>query len=124
MAVSPPSSALSIAFVDAPAGVLDAGAVRWTPRKGTAVTMRTFAIRIGQPSREARGTATLRAFLETADPRSTIRIDGIALSTTPKVIRRHAPIGIPTTHKLEIEVPASVPEGTIAASIGWEVTTD
>jgi hypothetical protein len=130
VAVSPPSSDLSITFVDAgpaTAGVIDAGTIAARPRRGkqgSAVTTRTFAMRIGQASREARGAATVRAFLETPDPNCTIRIDGIVLGATPRVVRRNAPVGITTIYRLEIEVPASAPPGGLASTIGWEVTTD
>ena len=126
-----PSDELSIAFVDAGHDVLDAGAIAFRPtavgskgRRGMAATTRMFGLRIGQPSREARGTATLRAFLETADPRCVVRIDGVVLGTAPRVIRHHAPIGIAMRHRLEIEVPPQAPEGALLTTIGWEVTTD
>jgi hypothetical protein len=89
-----------------------------------AITRRTFGIRIGPPSREARGNATLRAYLETADARAIVRIDGVVLGTQPRIIDRFTPIGITTTHRLEIEVPPSAPEGPLMTTIGWDVTTD
>jgi hypothetical protein len=124
VAVSPPSSSeLTLTFLDGP--VLDAGPIVWRGgKRRTTITTRTVAMRIGRASREARGTATLRAFLETPDPRAIVRIDGITLGAAPRVIERHAPIGIATTHRIEIEVPVSAPDGALAASIGWEVTTD
>ena len=121
-AAGPPPS-LSLTFVGT--GVVDAGTMSWRGgRERFTVTTRTVTVRIGPASPEARGRATLRAFLETPDPHATIRIDGIVLGTAPRVIRRGAPIGIPFTHRLEIEVPVSAPEGPLAATIGWEVTTE
>ena len=117
VSVSPPADELMIAFVDAPGGIVDAGTIAGKTRKA-------FGIRIGRPSREARGHATLRAFLETADPRCIVRLDGIVLTTQPQIIDRFAAIGITTTHRLEIEVPPSVPEGALVTSIGWDVSTD
>jgi len=117
VSVSPPSEDLAIAFVDAPGGMVDTGSI-------AGKTRRTFGIRIGHPSREARGHATLHAFLETGDPRCIVRLDGIVLGTQPRVIDRFTPIGITTTHRLEIEVPASVPEGAFLTTIGWNVSTD
>ena len=87
-------------------------------------TRKTFGIRIGRPSRETRGHATLRAFLESSDPRCIVRLDGIVLGTQPRVIDRFTPIGITTTHRLEIEVPASAPEGALLTTISWSVSTD
>lgn len=126
--VPPPSSALSLTFLDTDRGdaaVLDAGTIAWSGgRRAVSITTRTFALRIGPASREARGTATLRAFLETPDPNATIRIDGIPLGTTPRVIQHHAPIGIAVTHRIEIEVPVSAPEGAVGVAVGWEVSTE
>jgi hypothetical protein len=127
VAVSPPSTDLSLTFTDGGVGstaVIDAGTATWKggETRMTVIT-RSFGVRIGRPSREVRGTATLRAFLETPDPRATIRIDGIVLGTAPVVIQHHAPIGVVVTHKLEIEVPVTAPDGPLAASIGWEAGT-
>jgi hypothetical protein len=119
VAVSPPSSELSLTFVDVPNGTLDAGSIA-----ARLVTRRTFGIRIGRPSREAQGSATLRAFLETADPRCIVRIDGVVLGTQPRLIQRHAPIGVVTAHRLEIEAPPTAAEGPVVTTIGWEVTTE
>lgn len=115
--VSPPGEDLAIAFVDAPGGMVDTGSI-------AGKTRRTFGIRIGRPSREARGHATLRAFLETGDPHCIVRLDGIVLGTQPRVIARFTPIGITTAHRLEIEVPPSAPEGALVTTIGWHVSTD
>jgi hypothetical protein len=124
----PSSSGLSLTFLDSGRGdtaAIDAGTMSWRGgRNRFSVTTRTFALRIGPQSSDARGTATLRAYLETADPHATIRIDGIVLGTAPRVIQRNAPLGIAVTHRLEIEVPVTAPDGAIAASIGWEVTTE
>jgi hypothetical protein len=129
VSVSPPSEQLTIAFVDAPGGTIDTGAIvaaSGTRRRnnGNAITKRTFGIRIGPPSRESRGSATIRAYLETADPRCIVRIDGVVLGTQPRTVERFAPIGIVTAHQLEIEVPASAAEGALVTTIGWEVATD
>lgn len=128
VAVSHPSSSLSLTFLEggqAATAVVDAGTISWRGgRKQYSVTTRTFGVRIGNATREARGTATLRAYLETPDPHAVIRVNGILLGATPRVIQRNAPIGIAVTHRLEIAVPVSAPEGTLAATIGWEVTTE
>jgi hypothetical protein len=117
VSVSPPSEELAIAFIDAPGGMVDTGTIAGKTRK-------TFGIRIGRASRESQGHATLHAFLETADARCIVRLDGIVLTTQPRIIERFAPIGITTTHRLEIEVPASAPEGALLTTIGWNVSTD
>ena len=113
LAVSPPSDELSLTFIGGE--LLDAGSVAGR-------TARKVTLRLGAPSREARGTATVRAYLTAPDPRCTIRIDGVVLTTAPRVVRRNAPVGIPFTHRIEIEVPPTAAEGPLQAGIGWEVT--
>ena len=121
-AVSPPSSALAIAFLEG--GLVELGTISWSGAKRATVTTRTVRLRIGEPPAEARGNVTLRAFLETADPRCTVRVDGVVLTTLPRVIRRNAPVGVPIAHRIEVEVPVTMPDGPLHASIGWEVTTE
>lgn len=123
VAVSPPPSDLTLTFLDGP--VLDTGPIVWRggARMSTIVT-RTVVLRIGAPSSEPRGTATLRAFLEIPDSRASVRLDGILLGTAPRIIQLHAPIGIAMRHRIEIEVPTVSRGGPLTASLGWEVTTD
>lgn len=87
------------------------------------VIVRTFGIRIDAGTRMT-GTAVLRAWLESNDGRSTIRIDGKLLGSQPQIVDAYAPLGHVTTHRLEIEVPAGVAEGSFGSSIRWEGSTD
>ena len=122
-AVSPPAAAIAIAFLDG--GLLETGTMAWSGgAKRATVTTRTVRMRIGEAAPETRGNVTLRAFLETADPRCTIRVDGVPLTVAPRVVRRNAPVGIPFAHRIEVEVPVTAPDGPLHASIGWEVTTE
>jgi hypothetical protein len=125
VAVSPTFDELELTFIEnaLPEATIDAGVVSWDGEtsKG-ASTRRQFAVRIGRPSGEARGTATLRAFLETTGTRCNVSIDGIPLGHVPRIIHANAPIGITTKHKIEIHVPTDAPAGTFDAVIRWEVT--
>ena len=116
--VSRPSGEIVIAFVGVTAGsgadaLIDAGRM-------VRVHRQTFGVRLDGPGR----TATLRASLESFDPRCIVRVDGIELGTAPKVVAAHAPLGSVTTHTLEIIVPPSAPEGAFAASVRWEASTE
>lgn len=108
---------VKIVFVGVTGGgsdaMVDAGAM-------SKVMKKRFGIRIDAGAT----TATLRAFLESHDGRSRIRIDGIALSTVPSLIDAQIPVGVVTTHTIEIEVPASVSEGAFASAVRWEVSTN
>jgi hypothetical protein len=119
-AVSPSRDEITIAFVGLTGGsseaLVDAGTV--TQKR----VRRPFGIRLDAQGKT--GVATLRAFLETYDGRCVIRIDGKTVGTVPVVIDAQAPLNEVTTHILEIEVPASVPEGAFASSVRWEVTTN
>lgn len=117
-AVSSPGGGTAIAFVGVTAGsgsdaMLDAGRLSRSQR-------RTFGIRLDGAGR----TATLRASLENAGGNCVVRVDGIVLGSEPKVIAAHAPLGSVTAHTLDVEVPPSAPEGAVAASVRWDVSTD
>lgn len=59
-AVSPPSSPLTITFLGAEGGVLEAGSIVWRGgAKRSTVTARTVRLRIGEPSAESRGSVTV-----------------------------------------------------------------
>lgn len=118
------SSGPAIEFLDT-RGTLDAGTIVWKGgKRSTTVQTRTVAMRIGPASHEARGTATLHAFLEISDPRATVRVNGVTLGNGPRIVQRHVPIGIATNQRIEIEVPTSAADGALQLSIGWEVITD
>lgn len=121
-AVSPVSASLSITFLD---GLVDAGTLAWKgERTKSSIARRIVPMRVGQQSSEARGSVTLRAFLATTDNRSTIRVNGITLSSIPQIVERHAPVGIAFTQRLEIEVSTNEPPGALDAAIVWEVVTE
>lgn len=85
---------------------------------------RRFGIRVLRAGGAAWGTAAVTARLDAPDGRSTVRVDGRPLSLAPLVIDARAAVGAVTMHTLEVEVPDAVPEGPLAASIAWEVTTE
>jgi hypothetical protein len=126
VAVSRPAQEeLKITFVNVTSSgseaMIDAGAMSRTRGK---VTKRVFGIRLDAANPSEGATATLRAFLESHDGRSTIRVDGIEIGSVPKLINAQTPLGIVTTHTLEIEVPATVPQGALASSLRWEASTN
>ncbi|HEY0143436.1 MAG TPA: hypothetical protein VGF48_21270 [Thermoanaerobaculia bacterium] len=128
VAASPLADEVTITFVDVTAGsgseaAIDAGVMRWRKRNAT-TSRKMFGIRIERSSGEARGTATLRASLESFDPRAKVSINGIELGASPRVIDAQAPIGSVTAYALELEVPRSAAEGTLSSVIRWEVTTN
>lgn len=134
--VAPPSIALSIEFVDVPAAgatLLTAGSDAWidldtvSQKAGSAGksvrVRRQFGIRIVRAGGVSWGTAVVTAKLDSPDGRSSLRIDGKLLASAPIVVDARAAVGAMTIHTLEIEVPDSVSEGPLSASISWEVTT-
>ena len=134
-AAAPPSAALSIEFVDVPAAgttLIATGSDAWVDVKtvsqqagstGKSVRVqRQFGIRILRVGEVSWGTAIVTARLDSPDGRSSLRIDGQVLGSTPIVVISRAAVGALTIHILEIEVSNSVPAGPLAASISWEVT--
>jgi len=68
-----------------------------------------------------RGFVRLRAFLETADARAIVSVDGMTLSSAPRLVDAQAPIGSTASHRVTVEVPASEPAGAFTSRIVWEV---
>ena len=125
-AAAPPGAALSIEFVDVPAAgttLIAAGSDAWVDVKSSVRVRRQFGIRILRAGGVSWGTAMVTARLNSPDGRSSLRIDGQSLSSTPVVVSTRAAVGALSIHTLEIEVPESVAAGPLAASISWEVTT-
>jgi hypothetical protein len=121
---------LGLAFVpvdgtDVANGVVDVGIVTYAEHGVDRLHASRITKRIGVlVSGPAGGKATLRAWLESPDPRCRVRIDGQELTAMPRVIDAGAAIGVVTTHRLEIDVPAGAAEGALFSSVAWEVTTN
>jgi len=123
-AASPaPAEEMTIVFVGLSSNGSDALYDAGVASRPRGVIVRTFGIRIDAGTRMT-GTAVLRAWLESNDGRSTIRIDGKLLGSQPQIVDAYAPLGHVTTHRLEIEVPAAVAEGSFGSSIRWESSTE
>jgi hypothetical protein len=83
--------------------------VRVSRRSGTLVVSTNFGLSVQDPTRHA-STATVFAALALPQLSYTFRVDGLKLDRTPQIILNHAPVGITTPHRLEIEVPPTVTE--------------
>lgn len=120
-AIALPKNDLTITFSR---NFVDAGTIAHKDSRDWRVTRTTqdIAVRIDSASATSR-RAILRASLSNADASYTIRIDGITLRSLPVVIDARAEIGAMTPHRIEIEVPASAPEGALLTSIVWEAET-
>jgi hypothetical protein len=119
---------LTITFVAAVSGTVEAGTIahdftKRAAKAGTTTVTRTFAVRVDRHDGSSRGLVSLRASLETDDPRCTLRIDGVEIHIAPTTIAI-VPIGTATTHRLEITVPVSAEEGALLTSIRWEAASE
>ena len=78
-------------------------------RQHSMVVRALFGLKVENPGAQ-QGTATLSAFLFRLDPRCDIFLDGLKLGTSPRLIEGRASYGVTSPHRLEIEIPSSVPE--------------
>ena len=69
-------------------------------------------------------SARLEAFLTDASPGYSVRIDGILLSTVPRVIDPIHRLGMPVLHDVEVTIDPAAPEGALFRSIEWVAQTD
>lgn len=129
------SDSLSIVFVDAgpDGGFTSAGGDAWLDVKDVARTagnhsrgtrvQRRIGIRVVRTSGAVSGTAAITARLDSSDGRTSMRLDGKALTEAALLVDPHAAIGGVTFHTLEIEISDTIAAGPIAAAITWEVNS-
>jgi hypothetical protein len=132
------AAAVAVVALNATAGVTRRRAVRALPVKDElSITFTRPLVDLGTINHKTReeigvridgtttlsGRAVLRASLANPDARYTVRIDGITIGAMPVVVDPRASIGVTTIHRIEIEVPASAPEGSLMTSINWEAVT-
>jgi hypothetical protein len=67
------------------------------------------------------GLVSLSAFLLRDCYPCKLKFDGIPLNSAPTMIVRSAPLNSTIDHRIEIEIPASMPAGALDAEIGWQV---
>jgi hypothetical protein len=104
------------AFLDL--GRLSAHAARG--RGPAIVVTRRLAVRLEGAASSARVSVALLG--ET--PGSTVRLDGVVLSTMPRLIDPVHRVGSAVMHQLEITVPAGVPAGPFLSNLQWLAETD
>ena len=134
---APPDDSLTITFVESDTNqgsMLPAGNDAWLDLKSVTRmgaskeksirTRHRFGVRIVRAGGAAGGTAVITALLDSYDGRASYRLDGRPLTAAPLVVDAHAAVGTVVFHTLDVEVPVSVSEGPLAASINWQVTTE
>lgn len=102
-------SSMHLGAVSSGMGARNAG-VAVERRQHSMVVRALFGLKVESPGAQ-QGTATLSAFLYHIDPRCDIFLDGQKLGTSPRLIEGRAPYGVASPHRLEVEIPSSVPEG-------------
>lgn len=132
-----PDDSLTIAFAESDsndASMVPAGNDAWldlksvtrigSPKEKVIRKRHRFGVKVVSAGRAAWGTAVITASLDSWDGRAAYRLDGKPLTAVPRIVDAHAVVGALVLHTLDIEVPASVAEGPLSASITWEVTTE
>lgn len=136
-AVAPPDDSLTITFVESESNqgsMLPAGNDAWLDLKSMTRmgasrekfirTRHRIGVRVARAGGTAGGMAVITALLDSYDGRAAYRLDGKPLTAAPLVVDAHAAVGTVVFHTLDVEVPVSLPEGPLAASITWQVTTE
>ena len=92
--------------------------------KQTFTVSTRFGLQVGAPT--AQGTAKLLGLVSQANPAIRVAIDGIDLSMAPQVIQMAVRFGVVTEHRLEIEIPVSMPDAAaqVANLISFVVIAD
>ncbi|HEX6880251.1 MAG TPA: hypothetical protein VF135_07795 [Terriglobales bacterium] len=83
--------------------------------------LRQFRVQITRRG-GGRGQVSLSAYLQRECLNCKLRLDGIELSSAPRVILADVPLNAITNHRLEIEISKQAPPGALDAAIEWEVS--
>ena len=93
---------------------------RGSGRTSSYSVIRHFRLRVARTDRQS-GRIEISAYLLQDCFNCKLRIDGIEMSTIPKVIAANTQLNTSISHRLEIEVPTEAAAGALNAEIGWEV---
>ena len=133
---TPDPNAISVEFVEVPAtggtmtvvqndAWLDVGRFfKRDLREHGVHVRRDVGLRLLRAGTTQWGTARLTARLQSIDGRTSVRVDGQLLTTTPTLIDARRTIGPLVVHHIDIAVPDSATAGPLATTITWEATTD
>jgi hypothetical protein len=130
----PPSGAVVLSLIPldsgaGPAGadtVIDVGAVAATPsgaRLQPIVIRRRIGVQIDVP-KGAASSARLSVALASEFPGTTTRVDGLTVSTVPRMIAPAHRVGTPIVHEVELTIPRGAPSGAFASDLTWLVEID
>lgn len=89
-------------------------------RNKSIIVTRRIAVRLEGLAPVARVSVALLAEM----PGCTLRLDGITLSSIPRLIDPVHRVGSTVIHQLEISIPAGVPAGPLLSSLQWLADTD
>jgi hypothetical protein len=95
--------------------------VQVTRGKQTFTVSTRFGLQVGAPGTQ--GTAKLIGVLAQVNPAIRVMIDGVNLSSAPQVIQMAVRFGVVSEHRLEIEIPVSMPDAAaqVANAISFVV---
>ena len=116
----------TLVFVFEPMTVLDLGAI--SAQHGArgmreAMVRERIAVRLqGGPAAPA--TARVSVALGQELPGVVVRVDGVVLSTLPRVIDPAHRVGATVAHDIEVTVPASVKPGPFLNDLQWFAETE
>jgi hypothetical protein len=130
-----PASALSVRFVPIDSSIpngpgsaafLDFGTVSakaGAARRGGIVVHQRVAVRLDGPP-GAPASARLSVALTEETPGCTVRLDGMTLSTFPRLIDPVHRVGTAAVHEIEVTIPTTVPPGTVLSNLQWLAESD
>jgi hypothetical protein len=113
------NSLSSDAFIDVGAIAAEHGG----GRRRHAVVRERITLRL-ESGNLAASKARVSVALGSATPGCTVRVDGVTLSTMPRVIDPVHRVGAAVVHEIEMTIPADVPAGPFLNDLQWFAETD
>ena len=69
-------------------------------------------------------SARVSVALAVETPGCIVRVDGVTLSTVPRMINPVHRVGATVVHEIEMTIPASVPAGAFLSNLQWFAESD
>jgi hypothetical protein len=93
-------------------------------RHGRSITIRRRIAVLLDGGAGTSASARLSVVLATEMPDCVVRVDGLAVSTVPRLVAQAHRIGTPVVHDIEVTIPAHVAEGPFLSALQWIAESD
>lgn len=102
-----------------PVAALDIGTVSAQSHPAGAVRIVRQVAVLLEPGDSTATSARLFVALDSESSGCSVRVDGVPLTTSPRLVSAAHRLGVPVAHRIEIVIPPSAPPGAFLSTLQW-----